>query len=205
MFELISVFGLSKSTVSLWVRDVPLPAGIAAALSDATRVGLAKGRAAMAVRRRLQASHAMIEASAVISSIIDKAASDDFWKFVAALLFWCEGSKRSLSQITFTNSDPRMIEIFLQALRKAYSTDERRFRVQLHLHDYHDKDAQTAYWSKVTAIPLRQFNQVFVKPHTGKRKREGYQGCASISYYDARLAKRLAAIYHYLAQNEGAW
>ena len=123
---------------------------------------------------------------------------------VAALLFWCEGGKRRLSTLTFINSDPSMIKTFLRALRKGFSLDERKFSITLHLHEYHSMVKQTEFWSVTTGIPGARFTQPYMKPHTGKRKREGYQGCISLNYHDARLARTLSALYHSFAERMGA-
>ncbi len=119
-------------------------------------------------------------------------------KIWCALLFWAEGSK-SGSSLVFTNSDPVMIRCFLQLLRSAFLIDESKFRVLLHIHEYHNDVEQRLFWSKETDIPLEQFNRSYRKPNTGKNKREGYMGAASIRYYDTRIAQELTELYNTLA------
>ncbi len=59
-------------------------------------------------------------------------------------------------------------------------------------------DELKTFWSEVTSIPLTQFNKSYRKTNTGKTKKAGYQGCASIYYYDAKIAKELTALYNAL-------
>jgi hypothetical protein len=93
--------------------------------------------------------------------------------------------------VSFINSDPEMIKYFLDVFRKAFKVDEKKFRALIHLHEYHDIDKQTDFWSKITRIPKEQFTKPYRKENGGKRKRENYQGCVSIRYNDRKIAKEL--------------
>ncbi len=115
-------------------------------------------------------------------------------RLICAILFWCEGSKTT-TQVKFTNSDPEMIKYYLRLLRIGFSVDESKFRALVHLHEYHDEKTQIDFWSKLTNIPKTQFHRSYRKPNTQKRIRENYPGCICITYFDARLAKRLWAYY----------
>lgn len=192
--DISTALSISKSSVSLWVRDVELPKAIRLKMRQHEIAGRTRGLSAIAARRDLANQVIAKSADEVWSSLalFDK---KDFWKVCAALLFWCEGAKR-LSNMAFTNSDPEMIALYLKALRKGFEIDEKKLSVQLHLHEYHDIEKQIAYWSRIMDIPVNQFNKPYIKPHTGKRKREGYPGCVSLRYGEARLARKLSAIYH---------
>jgi hypothetical protein len=72
--------------------------------------------------------------------------------------------------------------------------DESKFHPCIHIHTYHSAEAQLDFWSKITTINIRQFIKPFEKAHTGKRTREGYQGCISIYYHSADTARRLLAL-----------
>lgn len=114
---------------------------------------------------------------------------------LCALLYWCEGTKDVSSGIKFTNADPILVRKFLSLLRTSFEIDERKFRVLLHLHEYHDQAKQLSYWSGITSIPSRQFHKTYTKPHTAKNKHADYPGCASVRYLDASIGKLLKMIY----------
>lgn len=116
-------------------------------------------------------------------------------KILCALLFWCEGNKTQLNMVRFTNSDPKMIKLFLYLLRKGFNIEESKFRCLIHLHEYHDEKEQIKYWSKITNVPEKQFHNSYEKPNTGKRKRKGYPGCLALTYYNDKISKELWAIY----------
>lgn len=119
----------------------------------------------------------------------------DMAKILSALLFWCEGNKTQLNMVRFTNSDPKMIKLFLYLLRKGFNLDETKFRCLIHLHEYHNEKEQIKYWSKITNIPQDQFHNSYRKPNTGKRKRKDYPGCLALTYYNDKISKELWAIY----------
>ncbi|MEK7122981.1 MAG: hypothetical protein AAB855_03945, partial [Patescibacteria group bacterium] len=196
---------IAKSTASNWVSPVPLPELLTRHLSENIRKANERGREVMRVRRMLENQKQQKSADAFIASV-ERKFDKNFWKLCAAILFWCEGSKRHLSSIGFINSDPQMIRMFLHAFRGAFELDEKKFRIVLHLHDYHEEEKQKEYWSRVTNIPYTQFTKSYRKPNTQIRKRDGYQGCVSLKYFDARLAKNLDALYHAFAKKyTGAW
>ena len=119
-------------------------------------------------------------------------------------MYWCEGTKIKRGEVLgFTNSDPLVIASFLKLLREGFSIDEQKLRATLHIHDYHNADAQLRFWSKVTTIPLSRFHRPYRKPHTGVRTREGYQGCISIRYLNVDFGRRLEAIAIAFLENKG--
>lgn len=119
----------------------------------------------------------------------------ELFPIFCSLLFWTEGGKFNESTMTFTNSDPIMIKTFLSLLRNSFNIDERRFRLCLHLHEYHVESEMLKYWSLLCGISRKQFYKVYVKKHTGVRKREGYKGCLSVRYNDHNICKSLRQTY----------
>jgi hypothetical protein len=112
-------------------------------------------------------------------------------KFICALIYYCEGAKDKTGGVGFTNSDPKLIKVFLMLLRNNYNIDESKFRICMHLHEYHNFEQQIKFWSKVTNIKKGQFIKPYNKPNTGKRIKEGYQGCLSVKYHSSDLQKQL--------------
>lgn len=119
--------------------------------------------------------------------------SDNILLF-CALIYQCEGSKSIKDAITFTNSDPVLVRTFLFLFRKSFHLDERKLKILMHLHKYHDERIQKDFWSKVTGVPAEQFNRSYLKPNSGKYKKEGYQGCIQISYNSADIGRKIRAI-----------
>lgn len=195
--------GIARSTIFCWVRNVKLPFYLQERLERNSVRGRERGIQIIKARHKLRRRALEQESERIAKPVLDAmpSSSADFWKLCAALLFWCEGSKCDLSKcISFANSDPNLMRLFLHALRSGFKIEEKRLRVQPHLHEYHDEAQQRQFWSRVTGVPLSQFNKTYQKPHTKKRIREGYPGCISLRYYDSRVAQHLATIYHKLGE-----
>ncbi len=192
--QLSQEFQLSKSTVSLWVRDVVLSSRQKHELARHRIAGIARSQEARKIQRDSRLTEEKSSSLKTIQNIFQKNSSE-LWQFVAALLFWCEGGKNLNAGIQFANSDPKMVACFLHALREGFAINEERLRALIHLHGYHSKIQQTRFWSKITKIPMRRFQGPYMKPNTGRRKRRGYPGCISIRYYDKSLAQKLTTLY----------
>lgn len=190
--EIAKILNIAVGTSSLWLKDVKLDKKATSRLKKRRILG--QYRASQTRRRKSQQ----------LQIAINKQAKKDISKInlnketlvlLCSLLFWGEGSK-TRQYISFINSDPKMINVFITLLRQTYKLDESRFRALIHIHQYHDEKNLKDYWSKITDIPLSQFSKSYKKPNTGKRKRENYKGSLRIRYYDHRIAKRLYAIYN---------
>jgi len=178
---------VSKGSVSTWVRNVPLSKQGEVALLKKIRAGQFAG-----AQSRRNHTH-MIEQQYFASASqthTNTSFTQHHIRLLCALIYWCEGSKGT-DRVDFTNADPKLVKLFLHYLRSGFSIDEQKFRVCIHLHTYHDKDIQTTFWSQVTNIPQKQFIKPHQKLHTGKQIREGYQGCISIRYHNADIARQL--------------
>lgn len=193
---------VAKSTISGWVRDVTMSEVFIQRLRQGSFHGSQRGLAKIRAIRNLQHAQRVQEATETVRTVLGNADIDS-WKVVAAIMFWCEGSKRHLSSARFTNSDPLLVRVFLRALRSGFGIRQEKLSALLHLHDYHDEREMIAYWAKVANIPSSQFHRSYVKRHTGKRKRKDYHGCISVRYGEANLARRLDAIYHEIAERWG--
>ncbi len=110
--------GIAKSTASLWLKDVALPTSSLEAIRKMRLAGKEKGRLMIAARREVALKRREDGAEKSVGKLFTKTSSEN-WALIAALLFWCEGSKQ-LSSLHFTNSDPRLIRTFLVALRRGF-------------------------------------------------------------------------------------
>lgn len=194
--EISKILNIAKSTSSLWLSNVSLSTKAQSRLKSLKILGQYKSINTAHKKRVLQESILLGEVSQFLSKI---SITPGISKLCCALLFWCEGAKVN-NLVKFTNSDPLLIKTFLHLLRTGFDINESKLRIIMHLHEYHKEKRQKVFWGKVTKIPLRQFHRSYLKPNTGKRKRLNYPGCVSISYYDAKVAKELAAIYNVFAQ-----
>jgi transcriptional regulator with XRE-family HTH domain len=169
--EIAARLGVSKSSVSLWVRDVEFE----------PRPPVARGRrrAPNALQRRKQAEIDQLveEGRARIGRLSER-------EFLVAgvALYAGEGSKGD-GTVRFVNSDPRMVALFCSWLRHFYEIDESRLRLSLYLHQGLDLSAAIAYWSALTGIPESQFRKPYrAVPDPSIRRAKHVHGCITVSY-----------------------
>lgn len=86
------------------------------------------------------------EADKIISSLNQKDLV-----MIGSLLYWAEGSKKDFS---FSNTDPRMVRVFIYVLKKAFKVKDEDLKVSLRIYEDLSKKACLAYWSRVTGVAL---------------------------------------------------
>jgi hypothetical protein len=170
--EIAERIGVSKSSVSLWVRDVEFDTPVA-------RVARGRRRDPNALQRRKQGEidRLLEEGRARIGRLSAR-------EFLVAgvALYAGEGSKRDGS-VVFANSDPRMVAFFCSWLRHFFEVDESRLRVRLYLHQELDLAAAIAFWSELTGIPASQFVKPYrAVPDPSIRTAKHVHGCVGVRY-----------------------
>ena len=141
--------GVSSSSVSRWVRDVPLTpqqeaALIAADPSKGGRLQAHRGWADLCRRRRLAAQEAGRALAALGTPL----------HVMGCMLFWAEGSK-SRNSVKFTNSDPDMLRLFVRFLRECYAVEDEQltFAVNVHLGNGLSLAEVEGYWLDLLELP----------------------------------------------------
>jgi hypothetical protein len=89
-------------------------------------------------------------------------------KIIGAMLYVCEGTKARrdfrtkngyICSIELTNSDPKIIKIFSIFLCEIIKAEWGRVRGQLFLYPDLSEKKLVSYWSKVSGIPISQFQK----------------------------------------------
>jgi DNA-binding transcriptional ArsR family regulator len=180
--EIRQVLDVSQSTLSVWLRDVPLTDEHRSAMERRSR-GVSATRAeanrALGTRRRTATRAA---ATAEVGSLTENEL------FVAGIVaYWAEGAKvkpwRNGERVQFTNSDAGLVCLFLGWLQMIGVTSDRlTFRVQIH--ESADVERAVRYWSEVVGIPesavaitLKRHNVRTVRKNTGHL----YHGCLCVT------------------------
>jgi transcriptional regulator with XRE-family HTH domain len=170
--EIADKLEVSKSSVSLWVRDVefePRP--------RMRSLAQLRGPHKLRDRKMSEIEHLLAEGRDRIGQLTER----DFL-IAGVALYAGEGGKTD-GAISFPNSDPRMIEFFLAWLRHFFNIDETRSRVRPYLHEGLDLEAALDFWSSLMTIPRSQFG----KGLPGGARSEHPQGQASNGLSQDRL------------------
>lgn len=181
--EIAARLGVSKGSVSRWVRAMPRTGRLS---YEGCRKRNADGVARYweSVRTIREARrHAICEnAVAQIGAMSDREIV-----IAGAIAYWCEGSKSKSyaprDRVTFINSDPHLIALFLRFLSVVGVTSYRLI-CRVHIHESADVAASEELWQAVTRLPSDQFRRPTLKRHNPKTVRknvgEDYHGCLII-------------------------
>ena len=114
-------------------------------------------------------------------------------KSVLASLYWAEGAKYSgFYGMKFANSDPKLAELFITLLRNTFIIDEKKFRITLYLHNYHNEQKSKKFWSELLKVPESQFYKTYWKKRgEGKKYRENFMGVCFIYHSDSNIRKEM--------------
>lgn len=171
--------GCSKSSISLWVRDLPKPPKHTR--EEASAIA-SRGWEATLQRRQQERLETIRMATDSIGTMSDRELF-----LLGVGLYWAEGTKSKphnpQERLTFINSDRNVIGVFLAWL-DLLNVDSGRLRYHVHIHETADILRAEQFWAGVAGIDTSRLSKTTVKKHNPKTNRnnvgEGYYGCLSI-------------------------
>ncbi|WP_045865395.1 hypothetical protein [Streptomyces sp. WMMB 714] len=188
--EIVAELGVAKSSVSLWVRDLPAP-----------KPSVARARMMAEARwgpyrheRDLAREKTVTQAAAEVGRLSPR---DLFVAGVA--LYWAEGTKsksyRFSESVTFVNSDPDMIKVYLAWLG-LLEVEPARLRFSVMIHESADVSAAERFWADLVGREVADFGKTTLKRHNPKTVRKnvgaGYRGCLVVRVLQgAELYRRI--------------
>jgi hypothetical protein len=170
LVEIADALHVSKSSASVWVRDV-------AFVPSARRAG---GR-----RRRHPWHEAKLRSIQQLDVMGRHLIGELGWKafLVAGVALYAGEGSKTYGSVAFANTDPAMIEFFCTWLRTVFSIDESRLRVAVYLHQGLDINKAEEFWSSLTGVPRQQFTKPYraIPDPTIRTNKHAY-GCAYVKY-----------------------
>ncbi|MEU2507693.1 hypothetical protein ABZ621_23695 [Streptomyces sp. NPDC007863] len=188
--------GCSKSSISLWVRDLPKPERNRTR-EEASEIARRGWEPTM--RRREEQRQATKDGAAEEVGAL----SDRELFLLGVGLYWAEGTKDKpharRERVTFVNSDPGMVRVFAAWLDLLDIPAERR-TYSLMIHETADVAEAERYWAELVGVDPARFGKTTLKRHNPRtvRKNTGaeYRGCLVVRVLgSADLYRRI----------EGAW
>jgi hypothetical protein len=191
--EITARLGVSKSSVSLWVRDPPRHPRLS--YEENRRRSAEGARRYWADERQARAAQRADEVAAASSDVGNL--TDREVIIAGAIAYWCEGAKRKTrrgtERVVFVNSDPALIRFFLRFLATA-GVDHGDLTFRVHIHESADVEASQQFWLDLTGAFPSQFRRPTIKRHNPKTLRtnvgEGYHGCLRIDVQRGRMLYR---------------
>ncbi len=166
----------SKGTISHWLHGVILTDKAKKLLTKNTEIAYAKGLFKSNNDRRARINLEDKNSLALGESMIKSISKKDL-TVLGVALFWGEGTKyeplNNLSRaLTFTNSDPVMISVYMRFLREVIKVPENKIRAGVHLYSSMDRTKTIKFWSKITKLPESIFYVVTQVSSASKGKRK---------------------------------
>lgn len=165
---------VSKSTVSLWTRHIVLSVQQVEELKKRVLIGSELGRlrgSLVQKEARLQRIKKCDEEAVKNLRTLSTRELD----ILGTSLYWAEGNKLN-RQVKLCNSDPKMIKLFLKWLKEIYQIPVSELYCQVGINEAHyDRDLLVKeYWSKLTQIPLKNFNKTSFKKYPLRKVYENF-------------------------------
>ena len=181
--EIKNKLGIPKSTLSYWLRDLPLDES---KIRDLQKAGWQKSEISRErFRNTMRAKRVKIDQKIYqkYRAQFNKLSKETI--FIAGLVLYLgEGDKKNVSRIAVANTDPEIIIFFIKWLTSFLNVDKDSIKVQLHLYEDMNIEKEIKFWQNILGLASPQF----YKPSIRKLRK------ASFSYKDS-IRHGTCAIY----------
>ncbi len=189
---------LSKSTLSLWCRDIVLSKKQQVSLTKRANIKNYAGALKGALANRQKRIDSEMQAFKKADAAVDVFTKRD-WYILSIGLYWAEGNKTGKTA-GLVNSDYKIIQAWMRRLfDDGVKKDDFMPRLFLNIAWKKEEQEIMEWWSKKVKIPLPQFrNTIFINSvHKKKFNTDLYKGVLHL-----RIAKSSKFFYQLLAEIE---
>lgn len=113
------------------------------------------------------------------------------WKLfgIGIGLYWGEGTKADKNAVRLGNTDPALIQVFLQFLERFFAVERKDCKFGLQIFTDIETEKALDFWSKKLKIHRRQFYKVTVTPSgsIGTYRRKSQYGVLTIYYHNSKM------------------
>lgn len=196
--------GVAKSTLSGWLRNLPLSEDQLLLLSKSRAVS----RDVRIERFRQTAKNKWINRlkdrlSEQEKDLLPLTEKEIF--LAGVFLYWGEGSKQR-GVVAISNTDPRVIKFALYWMTKILGVPKEKVYVRLHLYSDMDQNLEKTFWSQALDVSESQFKSSYIK----KTTREGItyksfgHGTCNLMCFSVPLSEKIAMSIKAISEFYGA-
>jgi len=181
---------VSKSTLSLWCRNVVISEKQAIELIEKRKRGADKGRMISAKRqqkKRIERTKKLLMRG---KSETGRLLKRD--RFIAGIALYAGDGLKGDKQVGFSNSNAAIVKFMVEWFREFTEINESRLRASIWIHGDLDKNEAKKFWSETTRIPESQFLKTYVvknKKSRKIRKKVNKNGILAIRIFDTDLQR----------------
>lgn len=158
-----SELGISKSTLSGWLKDLPLSDKRISELQSNSQIRIEKNRLTKQRKKDNRRKDVYARVSYDIENSVDPQLLAGFY------LYWGEGTKTSEYTVVLTNTDPAIIKCYVEWLCR-FGISKDCLKLKLHLYIDQNESDLKKFWSKITGIPISNYNKSYLKESSVKNK-----------------------------------
>lgn len=203
--EICKALGVSKASVSVWVRDIELTPEQIARLHENKRVNYNQHLGAKGVRAKYLRLREQYQLDGR-----ERARQGDPLHLTGCMLYWAEGTKKR-DGLSFINSDADMVRTFVMFLRSSLyiATNAIRLRIICYDNNGASVEAIQSFWFNHLALNDSNLQSIIVNNQPSSSRQKGRKliyGMAEVSVHDVRIVQHIyGAIQEYTGIDKPEW
>jgi hypothetical protein len=142
--EIVRLVGIPKTTVWHYIHNIQIAPDL--------KKKLISNQGGSRARKKLSLAKAQEHATMLLSGEWANDAS------MLAMLYWAEGNK---DELTFTNTDEKMIRLFIDLLKKCLSVAPERVVIAIRYFTGMNRRNCFQFWSKCTGVPKQRVRMYY--------------------------------------------
>lgn len=184
--EILKTLKVSKSSLSEWLRKVKITNPQIERLRSINAKARSLGSIALK-EKRIKKTDEIIHKSKVQIKEINL----ETLRIIGSMLYWAEGSKQNTTkpskELIFTNSDPKMIKVYLLWLKKCLLVERDNIKFEIYIHESYEtkRENLSKHWSSITGFPVSMFGKIYFKRNkvnsTRKNRDKSYYGVLRVT------------------------
>lgn len=191
--EILQKVNVSKSTLSLWLKDIKLTKKQENRLTKIKVLGQHRGSIVAANNKRKARIERTRRIHREAKTFIGRLNKRD--RFIAGIAFYAAEGDKTDGKGGFANSDSKIIKFMIAWFKNFCKIPMSKFRGAIWLHEGLDAEEAKKYWSILTGIPKNQFHKTYIaknKTDSKKiRKNIHKHGVFSIRFFDSARQRRI--------------
>jgi len=186
--QIKSQLGVSKSTLSGWLKKYPLPPERIRELRDFSEQRIENFRNTMRIKRETRQNLVYQKEKEYLLPLSKKELY-----LTGLFLYWGEGNKTTPYSTILSNSNPLMIKFFVYWLTNIFEVPTNKMRMKIHLYQDMDEQKEIKFWSNLTKISIKQFNKSYIKKTTlaGLTYKGFNHGTCNIMVHNRDIAEKV--------------
>jgi len=187
--QIKQAIGVSKSTLSGWLKDYPLSKERIDELRGKSERRIERYRETMRKKREKRLLDIYEKERDYILPLSEKEV------FIFGLgLYWGEGSKTRNASLSVSNTDPSIVKFFIFWLNKTFGIPKQKLRINLQLYKDMDIKKELLFWENTLGLTRSQFNKPYIKESSVKaiNHKGGFgHGTCNVAIGNIKLSEKI--------------